>query len=713
MDEGLTLETFYAEAICGPSRQSFMTGRQSGSWSQPWAYNWGLVQGFGTIAQKLKENGYNTHFAGKWHLGVHTTSLLPKARGFDESVGFNQKSNSPMTWKIDSEPQTTDCQTGEELYDIFIDDQIVNSQHPYITRGIGYVDRPYARASGTRWTKVGQLDRRVTPHTTTFDRIMYVYADNGFTNEILNTLLNNELRSARLEFSEAEVAGFGTMTRTTGESVTLQEAHWIKVETTTANLFDVYAPHDDTIRRRINLNEEELIRDAELLDERTRSPTFNIFKQSTVDFIRKKAADSLRYDSPFFSILSTPSIHGPWESNLRNRNLTSFYRKNGINNCDWFNGIVDDATRNENICNPRYLSNRFEIESMGNTVDEAIAEIKAALLENGVWDKTLLVFQSDNGGNLGTGNHNYPLRGGKNGAFDGGVRVRAAIGGGALPEYLKHKKNKAVFHTSDWYATFSYLAGSVDITGDSVWEQRKQRNPAPSQEFARRFDVTSVNMIPAIQKTNEAAYPFSNVPRLINFYTPWFGARFRQYLYADDMHVYKVFDRNTRLAAPSGYSSEHAFNSRFCRGNGNKAPCGIDLTKCVCPDFDCMCILDASDIMHSESIAISLASNAVSESLRERIQDKIRDYEEDFTWPGRGAASDSYRNSRRHADQSQMNIDAYLYTETRGLTDSYTNSNNLDILGTFVEETSFDCSYVQRRRDIGGANVMGPVYAIE
>lgn len=41
-----------------------------------------------TIAEKLKEGGYSTHAAGKWHAGAHLHGQLPVQRGFDSFVGF-------------------------------------------------------------------------------------------------------------------------------------------------------------------------------------------------------------------------------------------------------------------------------------------------------------------------------------------------------------------------------------------------------------------------------------------------------------------------------------------------------------------------------------------------------------------------------------------------------------------------------------------------
>jgi arylsulfatase B len=60
-------------------------------------------------------------------------------------------------------------------------------------------------------------------------------------------------------------------------------------------------------------------------------------------------------------------------------------------------------------------------------LDEGVGKIREALTQNGITDSTLVVFLSDNGGALNYGASNAPLRGTKGRAFDGGIRVPAAV----------------------------------------------------------------------------------------------------------------------------------------------------------------------------------------------------------------------------------------------------------------------------------------------
>mmetsp|Transcript_37411 Transcript_37411/g.60883 ORF Transcript_37411/g.60883 Transcript_37411/m.60883 type:complete len:463 (+) Transcript_37411:886-2274(+) len=83
-----------------------------------------------------------------------------------------------------------------------------------------------------------------------------------------------------------------------------------------------------------------------------------------------------------------------------------------------------------------------------------------------VWDNTLIVFVSDNGGSSreASGN-NYPFRGEKGTNFEGGLRVTALVAGGIIPQRLWNTDNDKISHISDWYRTFCNLAG-VDAEDD-------------------------------------------------------------------------------------------------------------------------------------------------------------------------------------------------------------------------------------------------------
>jgi arylsulfatase len=75
--KGLRFTEFYNTARCWPTRATLMSGRYSDRLSDRQV----------TIPQLLKQAGYQTGMAGKWHLGKSPKKDGPIQRGFDEFYG--------------------------------------------------------------------------------------------------------------------------------------------------------------------------------------------------------------------------------------------------------------------------------------------------------------------------------------------------------------------------------------------------------------------------------------------------------------------------------------------------------------------------------------------------------------------------------------------------------------------------------------------------
>lgn len=119
---------------------------------------------------------------------------------------------------------------------------------------------------------------------------------------------------------------------------------------------------------------------------------------------------------------------------------------------------------------PTYTQEYAIEQGMGNFADEMFGNMTAALKKKGIWDNTLIIMLSDNGGPSGVdSNHanNWPLRGGKTNFFEGGIRVPAFVGGGYLPDSMRGKKLDGYISVADWYATLLPLAGA-DASDDEV-----------------------------------------------------------------------------------------------------------------------------------------------------------------------------------------------------------------------------------------------------
>ncbi len=90
--EGRSLNRFYVQPQCTPSRAALMTGRYPARFGMHYGVvlphsQWGLPADEITLAEALRDEGYETAMIGKWHLGHATESMLPENRGFNYYFG--------------------------------------------------------------------------------------------------------------------------------------------------------------------------------------------------------------------------------------------------------------------------------------------------------------------------------------------------------------------------------------------------------------------------------------------------------------------------------------------------------------------------------------------------------------------------------------------------------------------------------------------------
>lgn len=97
---GMRFTNFYVSATCSPTRSMLMTGLDShvvglgnmyektapNQLEQP-GYEGVLRSDYPTFVEVLRDYGYRTYMAGKWHLG-HEPSMIPHARGFHRSFSI-------------------------------------------------------------------------------------------------------------------------------------------------------------------------------------------------------------------------------------------------------------------------------------------------------------------------------------------------------------------------------------------------------------------------------------------------------------------------------------------------------------------------------------------------------------------------------------------------------------------------------------------------
>lgn len=88
-ETGITFTQHYVMPQCTPTRVALMTGRYPGRFGGPalQASNEpAFPKGTPTLASMLRQNGYRTYLAGKWHLGS-SLDHGPNLFGFDSSYG--------------------------------------------------------------------------------------------------------------------------------------------------------------------------------------------------------------------------------------------------------------------------------------------------------------------------------------------------------------------------------------------------------------------------------------------------------------------------------------------------------------------------------------------------------------------------------------------------------------------------------------------------
>ncbi|MEN8129810.1 MAG: arylsulfatase [Pseudomonadota bacterium] len=98
--DGIRFTNFHVGAACSPTRTMLMTGvdnhlaglgnmleiQAENQFDKP-GYEGHLNDRVVTIASLLRDAGYHTYMAGKWHLG-HTEEKIPHARGFEKSFAL-------------------------------------------------------------------------------------------------------------------------------------------------------------------------------------------------------------------------------------------------------------------------------------------------------------------------------------------------------------------------------------------------------------------------------------------------------------------------------------------------------------------------------------------------------------------------------------------------------------------------------------------------
>ncbi|MEO6245908.1 MAG: sulfatase, partial [Opitutaceae bacterium] len=158
-------------------------------------------------------------------------------------------------------------------------------------------------------------------------------------------------------------------------------------------------------------------------------------------------------EKPFFAYLPFLAVHVPIGAREA---LVEKYRKKAA-------GWPADAWGQERANKVRLVQNNPAYAAMLEQLDAGIGRVIAALEENGLTQKTIIVFMSDNGG-LSTAEgwptSNLPLRGGKGWPYEGGVREPLIV---CAPGVTAPGSTcDAPVISTDFYPTLLQLAGLAE-----------------------------------------------------------------------------------------------------------------------------------------------------------------------------------------------------------------------------------------------------------
>lgn len=182
----------------------------------------------------------------------------------------------------------------------------------------------------------------------------------------------------------------------------------------------------------------------------------DLFTEWGVDYIRQQAQSG----KPFFMYLAYNAPHTPIQPPK-----------------EWLECVL---RRQKGID-----ENRAKLIALIEHLDDGIGKVIETLKETGVYENSLIIFTSDNGGQVDVGASNGELNGSKGQMYEGGLRVPFCA---VWPEKIEQglRNNKCVGLTMDLFPTICEAAGAVvehEIDGESILPVLMGR----SEELEKRY----------------------------------------------------------------------------------------------------------------------------------------------------------------------------------------------------------------------------------
>ncbi|XP_070396243.1 arylsulfatase B-like [Dermacentor albipictus] len=127
--------------------------------------------------------------------------------------------------------------------------------------------------------------------------------------------------------------------------------------------------------------------------------------------------------------------------------------------------------------------NRTLLAGAVDALDKSVGRLLEALQSRDMLARSVVVFASDNGAaplatayhELPNAGNNWPLKGGKEDAWEGGVRTPALFWSASLRDTLRRPPSQQMLHMVDWAPTLYAAAGGDvsdlgDVDGRNLWK---------------------------------------------------------------------------------------------------------------------------------------------------------------------------------------------------------------------------------------------------
>jgi arylsulfatase A-like enzyme len=182
-----------------------------------------------------------------------------------------------------------------------------------------------------------------------------------------------------------------------------------------------------------------LVTDTTAVDETTYSAY--LYRDKVQALIENHAVN--KKDTPMFLYYASQLVHNPVEAPQKY-----------IDICQDATATLDEST----YC------------ALNLVLDEMVGDLTCTLKSNGMYDNTLFILASDNGGANPEKGSSYPWKGGKGSMFRGGSSANAFIYGSSniIPEERRGTKYEGLMHVTDWLPTLMGVATNNEWTGSYV-----------------------------------------------------------------------------------------------------------------------------------------------------------------------------------------------------------------------------------------------------